>query len=70
VILVRALVLGPRTDAIRAGDGGAETPLVTGSAYDVIALLGATGLSVLKPRRRRAGPRLERTPQSTGPPAT
>ena len=54
VILVGALVLGPGTDAMRNGDGGAETRLIAGSAYDVIALLGATGLSVFKPRRRRS----------------
>ena len=56
VILVGALVLGPGTDAMRNGDGGAETRLIAGSAYDVIALLGATGLSVFKPRRRRSRP--------------
>jgi hypothetical protein len=53
VILVGALVLGPGTDAMRAGDGGAEARLIAGSAYDVIALATATGLSVFKPRRRR-----------------
>ena len=56
VILVGALVLGPGTDAMRTGDGGAETRLIAGSAYDVLALLGATGLSVFKPRRRRSRP--------------
>jgi hypothetical protein len=54
VILVGALVLGPGTEAMRAGDGGAEARLIAGSAYDVIALLAATGLSVFKPRRRRS----------------
>lgn len=53
VILVGALVLGPGTDAMRNGDGGAEARLIAGSAYDVVALLAATGLSVFKPRRRR-----------------
>jgi hypothetical protein len=53
VILVGALVLSPGTEAVRAGDGGAEARLIAGSAYDVIALLAATGLSVFKPRRRR-----------------
>jgi hypothetical protein len=52
VILVGALVLGPGTDAMRHGDGGAAARLIAGSAYDVIALLAATGLSVFKPRRR------------------
>jgi hypothetical protein len=31
-----------------------ETPLILASAYDVLALTLATGLSVYKPRRRRA----------------
>ena len=53
VILVGALVLGPGTEAMRAGDGGAEARLIAGSAYDVVALLASTGLSVFKPRRRR-----------------
>jgi hypothetical protein len=53
VILVGALVLGPGTDAMRNGDGGAEARLIAGSAYDVVALVAATGLSVFKPRRRR-----------------
>jgi hypothetical protein len=53
VILVGALVLGPGTDAMRRGDGGAEPRLIAGAAYDVTALAVATGLSVFKPRRRR-----------------
>jgi uncharacterized membrane protein len=53
VILVGSLVLGPGTDAMRSGAGGAEARLIAGSAYDVVALLLATGLSVFKPRRRR-----------------
>ena len=53
VILVGALVLGPGTDAMRHGQGGAEARLIAGSAYDVLALLTSTGLSVFKPRRRR-----------------
>ena len=53
LILVGALVLGPGTEAMRSGDGGAEARLIAGSAYDVVALLLATGLSVFKPRRRR-----------------
>jgi hypothetical protein len=55
VILIGALVLGPGTDAMRTGAGGAEARLIAGSAYDVIALATATGLSVFKPRRRRRG---------------
>jgi hypothetical protein len=53
VILVGSFVLGPGTDAMRSGDGGAEARLIAGSAYDVAALTLATGLSVFKPRRRR-----------------
>jgi Predicted integral membrane protein (DUF2269) len=53
VILVGSLVLGPGTEAMRAGTGGAEARLIAGSAYDVAALALATGLSVFKPRRRR-----------------
>jgi hypothetical protein len=56
VILVGALVLGPGTEAMRTGDGGAEVRLIAGSAYDVVALTLATGLSVFKPRRRRRSP--------------
>jgi hypothetical protein len=54
VILVGAFVLGPGTEAMRSGDGEAETRLIAGSAYDVAALTLATGLSVFKPRRRRS----------------
>jgi hypothetical protein len=53
VIAVGAFVLGPGTDAMRSGQGGAEARLIAGSAYDVVALTAATGLSVFKPRRRR-----------------
>ena len=53
VIAVGAFVLGPGTDAMRSGQGGAEARLIAGSAYDVVALDVATGLSVFKPRRRR-----------------
>ena len=56
VILVGALVLGPGTEAMRHGDGGTETRLILASAWDVVALSIATGLSVYKPTRglRRA----------------
>ena len=53
VILVGAFVLGPGTDAMRSGQGGAEARLIAGSIYDVAALTLATGLSMFKPRRRR-----------------
>jgi len=55
VIAVGALVLGPGTEAMRGGDGGAETRLILGSVWDVLALSVATGLSVYKPGRRRRG---------------
>jgi uncharacterized membrane protein len=51
VILVGAFVLGPGVDAMRSGDGGAETALILGSAWDVLALTLATSLGVYKPRR-------------------
>jgi uncharacterized membrane protein len=54
VIVVGALVLGPGTEAMRSGDGGAETQLILGSAWDVVALSLATGFSVFKPRRQAA----------------
>lgn len=54
VILVGALVLGPAVDAMRRGAGGAESRLIAGAAYDVLALTLATGVSVFKPGRRRA----------------
>ena len=54
VILVGALVLGPGTEAMRSGEGGAQARLIAASAYDVVALTLATGLSVFKPRRRAA----------------
>jgi hypothetical protein len=53
VILVGALVLGPGTEAMRSGGGGAEARLIAGTGYDVVALTLATGLSVFKPGRRR-----------------
>jgi uncharacterized membrane protein len=53
VVLVGALVLGPQTDAMLDGRGSA-TALIVASAYDVLALSLATGLSVFKPGGRRA----------------
>ena len=47
VILVGALVLGPSVAARE------PTPLILGSAYDVIVLSVATGLSVYKPRLKK-----------------
>ena len=52
VILVGALVIGPSEAAMIDGDGGRETVLVVAAAYQVLALVLATGLSVYKPRRR------------------
>lgn len=54
VILVGALVLGPGTEAMRSGAGGAETRLIAGSAYDVLVLTLATTMSVFRPRFRGA----------------
>jgi uncharacterized membrane protein len=50
VILVGAFVLGPSNAAMRDGEGDAELALILASAYDVLALALATGLSVYKPR--------------------
>jgi hypothetical protein len=52
VIVVGSLVLGPATEAMRDGSGGAEALLILGSAWDVVALSLATGLSVFKPGGR------------------
>ena len=52
VIVVGALVLGPATAATADGRGDSEAVLIAGSAYDVVALGVASGLSVFKPRRR------------------
>jgi uncharacterized membrane protein len=64
VILVGSFVLGPSTEAMRNGDGGAEALLILGAGWDVVALSLATGLSVFKPgrRRRSAQPDLDRAP--------
>jgi hypothetical protein len=53
VILVGALILGSQTAAMLDGRDGSETVLILASAYDVLALSLATGLSVFKPGRRR-----------------
>ncbi len=53
VILMGALVLGPSVDAVRGGDAGVEGRILAGAAWDVAALLVATGLSVYKPGRPR-----------------
>jgi uncharacterized membrane protein len=53
VILVGAFVIGPGTEAMRSGAGGAEARLIAASAYDVLVLTLATALSVFKPRLAR-----------------
>jgi hypothetical protein len=53
VILVGALVIGPANAAMLDGEGGKEGVLIAATAYDVVVLAAATGLSVFKPRRRR-----------------
>jgi hypothetical protein len=54
VILMGSFVLGPSVAAAQAGEGGGELAIVLGSAYDVLALMVATGLSVYKPRLKVA----------------
>jgi hypothetical protein len=56
VILVGAFVIGPGTDAMRAGTDDRTAMLIAGATYDVLALALATGLSVFKPRRRAHSP--------------
>lgn len=53
MIVVGAFVIGPATEAMIDGRDGSEAVLVLASAYDVIALCLATGLSVYKPGRAR-----------------
>jgi Predicted integral membrane protein (DUF2269) len=52
IVVVGSVVLGPATEAMRDGRGGAEAVLIAGSGWDVAALLLATGLSVFKPAGR------------------
>jgi hypothetical protein len=61
VILVGALVLKEGMDAMVTGRGGAEGRLITGAAYDVVALTVATVLGVFKPGRRWLGKALNQT---------
>jgi hypothetical protein len=53
VIVVGALVLGPRTSAMADGGSGSQALLIAASAWDVVALSVATCLSVYKPGRAR-----------------
>ena len=53
VILVGAFLIGPTTAALADGRDASSGVLIAASAYDVVALLLATGLSVFKPGRRR-----------------
>ncbi len=53
VILVGATVLGPSVDTMRDGDGDVAGRIVAGAAWNVAALLVATGLSVYRPGRAR-----------------
>ena len=54
VILVGAFVIGPSLSLMQDGTGGRETVLIVAPAYQVMALMLATGLSVFKPSGRRA----------------
>lgn len=51
VIAVGALVLKDGMSAMLTGQGGTEGRLISGAAYDVIALMAATTLGVFKPGR-------------------
>jgi hypothetical protein len=48
-----ALVIGRGSEQMVDGAGGYETQLVVAAAYNVVALLTSTVLSVYKPGRRR-----------------
>ncbi len=52
VILVGALVIDGALDELRDGGDG-DARLITGAAWDVVALTAATALAVYKPGRRR-----------------
>lgn len=52
VIAVGALVLNGGMNAMLSGQGGAESRLIAGAAYDVVALATATALGVFKPGGR------------------
>ncbi len=60
VILVGALIIGPSLSLMQDGTGGRETTLIVAPAYQVMALLLATGLSVFKPGGRRSRARRAR----------
>ncbi len=58
VIVVGALVIGPSLALMQDGTGGRETALILAPAWQVLALLVATGLSVFKPGGRRGRARV------------
>jgi uncharacterized membrane protein len=60
VILVGALVIGPSLSLMRDGAGGRATTLILAPAYQLFALMLATGLSVFKPGGRRGRARAPR----------
>ena len=53
VILVGSLVLGPGVEQLQHGDAAAESRVIAGAAWNTLALLTATALSVYKPGRAR-----------------
>jgi uncharacterized membrane protein len=53
VILVGSFVIGPSLALMQDGTGGRETTVILGAAWQVLALMLATGLSVFKPGKRR-----------------
>jgi hypothetical protein len=57
VILVGSFVLGPSVEQMRDGSGGAETRILLGAGWDVLALGTATMLSVFKPGKALRGSR-------------
>ena len=57
VLLVGAFVIAPASSQMADGGADATDTLIAGASYDVVALLVATILSVLKPGRAYRGPR-------------
>jgi len=55
VMLVGSFVIGPAEATMLDGNGDATGRLIVAGAYDVLALVVATGLSVFKPGRRFEG---------------
>jgi uncharacterized membrane protein SirB2 len=67
VILVGSLVLGPGVEQLQQGDAAAESRVIAGAAWNALALLTATALSVYKPGRARGATGREKRRKETDP---